>query len=729
MCKKSISVLTIVMIILACSTGCQPSMINVPYVVGMTQSEAESAITGAGLALGTVTEQYSYSVPVGQVISQDPAAGGSVTSGSSVDLVVSKGPEKAQFTPGISEMSTPVTVDAYGLILQGEEGTPIEDIMVEIPAGAIQKSTDVSIGYNDGTLSVVSGEPSGVVLVVDTGDLEKLDNPMTVTFKFAESGTKSATDYIPVPYRIDENGELHLVTLISVDEETGTAQFVASRGSSFTWVLVPLNDESTETKALPTKSSLSLDTGFRPNPDGFERANLGSQYYTDGECAGMTAWTQWYFDTHRSDGTFYGRFDRTTEETISTQAFHATGAGSPALPTVGGRLIFDRINFAIAKNALDQTKKPVLLDLFSIDWVLDWDPAIVYAHSVLAYGYDETSSYDVLQTTDFYIYDPNYPGNDSKKIRYLHDSHKWEPYGSHSYDHIASYGEQLDQEFQAIYESLELESTIVIVVDSHQNDGIVDSYSTIIYGIIENTANPNADTRLVVVVDGVEFNANVDGDGNFDVEIPIHSGPNDISFITRVYDEVGNYDIVRNNMWDEEFVLNGSMDEAAILVTLTWDKNDTDVDLYVIDPSGDYSCYYNMDTEDGGELDVDDVDGFGPEHWTLTYDDIVRWDQDYTVRVHYYSDHGNGPTNYKVTILLNEGSEWQTTQQFSGTLVTCSRDNDGPSDTGADWNDIAVIGPVHTAEGKTIISAVTPLENIPVINMPVPLPEERALLK
>jgi len=64
----------------------------VPNVVGLTQSAATAAITGANLVVGTVTQQSSASVPAGNVISQSPLAAASVAPGSAVSLVVSTGP-------------------------------------------------------------------------------------------------------------------------------------------------------------------------------------------------------------------------------------------------------------------------------------------------------------------------------------------------------------------------------------------------------------------------------------------------------------------------------------------------------------------------------------------------------------------------------------------------------------------------------------------------------------
>jgi hypothetical protein len=66
--------------------------VTVPNVVNLTQAAATSAITGAGLVVGTVSTATSTSVRAGSVISQNPAADVQVALGSAVALVVSSGP-------------------------------------------------------------------------------------------------------------------------------------------------------------------------------------------------------------------------------------------------------------------------------------------------------------------------------------------------------------------------------------------------------------------------------------------------------------------------------------------------------------------------------------------------------------------------------------------------------------------------------------------------------------
>ena len=76
---------------LAISSG--PQMVTVPNVEGLTQDATTTAITGAKLTVGTVTQQTSNTVAVGKVISQDPASGSSVAQGSPMNLVISSGPQ------------------------------------------------------------------------------------------------------------------------------------------------------------------------------------------------------------------------------------------------------------------------------------------------------------------------------------------------------------------------------------------------------------------------------------------------------------------------------------------------------------------------------------------------------------------------------------------------------------------------------------------------------------
>ena len=68
-----------------------PAQVDVPDLVGMTQTEAEAALRAVGLRVGTITNKNDKETPAGQVISQDPAPGSTVARERTVDIVVSGG--------------------------------------------------------------------------------------------------------------------------------------------------------------------------------------------------------------------------------------------------------------------------------------------------------------------------------------------------------------------------------------------------------------------------------------------------------------------------------------------------------------------------------------------------------------------------------------------------------------------------------------------------------------
>ena len=77
-------------VILVISKGNQPT--KVPKLTGKSQSDAEAALSQAGLS-GNATEDYSDTVEKGLVISQDTDAGKEVSKGTTIGYVVSKGPK------------------------------------------------------------------------------------------------------------------------------------------------------------------------------------------------------------------------------------------------------------------------------------------------------------------------------------------------------------------------------------------------------------------------------------------------------------------------------------------------------------------------------------------------------------------------------------------------------------------------------------------------------------
>jgi uncharacterized protein YfaP (DUF2135 family) len=96
-----------------------------------------------------------------------------------------------------------------------------------------------------------------------------------------------------------------------------------------------------------------------------------------------------------------------------------------------------------------------------------------------------------------------------------------------------------------------------------------------------------------------------------------------------------------------------------IKAVLTWDTA-TDVDLWIIDPTGE-KCYYgNRSIKSGGNLDVDVTTGYGPETFSMA----KALPGGYSVQVQYYSSYGMPVTRVNLYLVIYEGTPKEERKQF-----------------------------------------------------------------
>ena len=91
-----------------------------------------------------------------------------------------------------------------------------------------------------------------------------------------------------------------------------------------------------------------------------------------------------------------------------------------------------------------------------------------------------------------------------------------------------------------------------------------------------------------------------------------------------------------------------------VRVVIDWNHNDTDIDLWVIDPNEEKGYYSNSETKIGGRLSNDMTEGYGPEEFMLKK--AIKGE--YKVMIDYYTDNVqkiSGPTILKVTMYTNYG--------------------------------------------------------------------------
>jgi len=151
---------------LVVSTGPCPAQVTVPDVTGQSQTAAAAAIQAAGLVVGQQSEDCCDSVPAGNVIRTDPAAGAQVNPGTVVNLVVSTGPCTAPVSvPDVVGMQVVNAISAlhtagliYTTIEVCNENTPVGVVINQLPSGG----TSVSVGSTV-TLTVSTGPCDAIV--------------------------------------------------------------------------------------------------------------------------------------------------------------------------------------------------------------------------------------------------------------------------------------------------------------------------------------------------------------------------------------------------------------------------------------------------------------------------------------------------------------------------------------------------------------------------------------
>jgi uncharacterized repeat protein (TIGR02543 family) len=181
-----------------------PAKVSVPNVVGDTQAAATTAITSAGLIVGTVTTASSGAVPAGDVISESPVAGTSVAAGSSVNLVISSGPALVSVpnVVGDTQAAATTAITGVGLIVgtvtTASSGTVASgDVISESPVAG------TSVAAGSGVNLVISSGPAKVSVPNVVGDTQAAATTaitgaglLVGTVTTASSGTVAAGDVI-----------------------------------------------------------------------------------------------------------------------------------------------------------------------------------------------------------------------------------------------------------------------------------------------------------------------------------------------------------------------------------------------------------------------------------------------------------------------------------------------------------------------------------------------------
>ncbi len=293
----------------------------------------------------------------------------------------------AKYVGGTPVMVAEATIDSAGGKLQGTAGSPIEGVVVTVPAGALDEPTQLSLGYDNGTFTDVSPEDlSGVVLVLNSNGTHVFGEPIKIEYPFKAEGR------IPVPYYLRDDGTLVIAAALPLDRAARRGAFVSWHASKFTW----MNVGNPKLPAVWNK--------FHPAVDGFPFKNDTNKYAPNGRCWGIANFALWYKNTAGGNlATQFGELVTTTTggaDMPSGLAMVATRAhNSVALKSPGVYDLPADEFVAGVKDALSRGATGVLVGLGSP------------SHAVLAIAYTDNQ---------IAFYDSNWPG-EFKAVDYTLD--------------------------------------------------------------------------------------------------------------------------------------------------------------------------------------------------------------------------------------------------------------------------------------------------------------------
>jgi tetratricopeptide (TPR) repeat protein len=94
--------------------------------------------------------------------------------------------------------------------------------------------------------------------------------------------------------------------------------------------------------------------------------------------------------------------------------------------------------------------------------------------------------------------------------------------------------------------------------------------------------------------------------------------------------------------------------DTDVRIVIDWNHNNTDIDLWVVDPNEEKAYYAKPETIIGGHMSEDMTEGYGPEEYMLKK--AIKGE--YKILVDYFADEVqkiSGPTFLKITMFINYG--------------------------------------------------------------------------
>lgn len=342
-------------------------------------------------------------------------------------------PIESKYEPGSTSVATRLVLGPSGGSLTAGADTPLSGLVLDFPPDALHTDTEVTLSIEDGTFLETVGEPRYAFVLEATG-VDNFPDPVRLSLPPRWSG------YLPIAFLVGEDGDFLSLEPLDFYVDSRTVSFLIEMPGRYVVLDYPSTVEMTSPdeasseppedrssalrqSALVNISAVDIDTGFRPEYDGFKMRNRIGRYTPFAQCLGMAQWAAWYY-WNRVDS-FYGMYDQkvqcdddlkrhgemTVEQIIASRAHIAYSNGLSKTRTfdkkainaskVGYPELYDHWFNDFLVNTLAERRHPLVVGMFATAEAV----MSTIGHAVVVFA----AHGDSWKEVRYAVYDPNYP--------------------------------------------------------------------------------------------------------------------------------------------------------------------------------------------------------------------------------------------------------------------------------------------------------------------------------
>jgi len=314
----------------------------------------------------------------------------------------------AQLRESVSEATGAVGASG-GAVEVTDPASPIRGTKVTVPDGALDSGEQItlSINYTDALPGPLpTHDPNTVavskVVVLTKNSPSDFKLPVDVVVPYSDAQMQ-AGDVPIVAYWNAAYNEYEAVAVKEIDTENKLVTFTTVHFSPFVVLAVAGLAAAVAGEAAAVSP---VDTGFRPDADGFFHPNNNVYDVGLGACVGMSSYSAWYFNQKKAaDGT--GLYHKYRQGNVNEYLDDYIARELLTRAALAVSQIWQKTQTVTTPLLSPLTGLQILsaMKIFNRPQVLTFNYRPFSRHAVLAYRFDNV-------TRQFHIYDNNYPGQD-----------------------------------------------------------------------------------------------------------------------------------------------------------------------------------------------------------------------------------------------------------------------------------------------------------------------------